>query len=98
MKLYQPIQNQNPIHGNLKESNKREANGMNIQTTHTLTLTADEAWYLAQHCADSASYWDQLAQDVIDGKRNDLFLDSCKSISNRARNNYKMIMAMCDTD
>ena len=84
--------------GILKGQSKREANGMNIQTTHTLTLTADEAWYLAQHCADSASYWDQLAQDVIDGKRNDLFLDSCQSISNRARNNYKKIMAICDTD
>jgi hypothetical protein len=69
---------------------------MQTPKTITLTLTADEAWHLAQRCADACSYWHSLWQDAADGKRPDLHPDACYSISRSGWAFYEQIHALID--
>lgn len=64
---------------------------VNGQGTVTITLTLSEAWDLKTCCADSASYWHNLWQDAMDGKRKDLDAKACLALNKRARRFYETI-------
>ena len=69
---------------------------MTASKTVTLTLTASEAWFLAQCCADSASKWHELWQDTACGKRLDLDLNACRLLNRQAWGFYEKLHAVMD--
>ena len=69
---------------------------MTAPKTVTLTLTASEAWFLAQCCADSASKWHELWQDTEGGKRQDLDANACRMLNRQAWGFYEMLHAVID--
>lgn len=55
-----------------------------MSTKITLELTPDEAFWLMLFCGSAAMVWHQNWQKVADGKRTDLDVDACQTLSRRA--------------
>lgn len=52
--------------------------------TMTVTIPAKLAWRLKSACNDSSNVWHQHWRDAVAGKRDDLDVDACRSISDAA--------------